>query len=157
MTEPLPIEAVWPIADRSKLQLFSLNTPNGIKVAVALEELGMPYEGHTVHIMKGEQFTDAFKSVSPNAKIPAILDFDGPGGKPMALMESGAILMYLAEKTGRLIPKDPVLRFKCLQWLFFQHGGVGPMFGQFGHFFKYAKDKCDHPYPVQRYTTEAKR
>ena len=157
MTEPLPIEAKWPIADRSKLQLFSLNTPNGQKVAVMLEELGLPYEGHTIHIGKGEQFTDAFKSVSPNSKIPAILDFDGPGGKPMALMESGAILIYLAEKTGRLMPKDPAARYRCLQWLFFQHGGVGPMFGQFGHFFKYAKDKCDHPYPLERYTNEAKR
>ena len=157
MTEPLPIEANWPIVVRSKLQLFSLNTPNGQKVAVALEELGIPYEGHTIHIGKAEQFTDAFKSVSPNSKIPAILDFDGPGGQPLALMESGAILVYLAEKTGRLIPKDPVGRYKCLQWLFFQHGGVGPMFGQFGHFFKYAKDKCDHPYPLERYTNEAKR
>ncbi len=157
MTEPLPIEAKWPIADRSKLQLFSLNTPNGQKVAVMLEELALPYEGHTIHIGKGEQFTDAFKSVSPNSKIPAILDFDGPGGKPVTLMESGAILIYLAEKTGRLIPKDPLARYQCLQWLFFQHGGVGPMFGQFGHFFKYAKDKCDHPYPLERYTNEAKR
>jgi GST-like protein len=137
MTEPLPIEAKWPILDRSKLQLFSLNTPNGQKVAVALEE--------------------AFKSVSPNSKIPAILDFDGPGGQPIALMESGAILVYLAEKAGRLLPADPARRYKCLQWLFFQHGGVGPMFGQFGHFFKYARDKCDHPYPLERYTNEAKR
>jgi len=157
MTSPLPIEAKWPILDRSKLQLFSLNTPNGQKVAVALEELGIPYEGHTVHIGQGEQFTEAFKSVSPNSKIPAILDFDGPGGKPITLMESGAILVYLAEKAGRLLPADPARRYQCLQWLFFQHGGVGPMFGQFGHFFKYAKDKCDHPYPLERYTNEAKR
>src|SRR3954466_4674454 len=122
MTSPLPIEAKWPILDRSKLQLFSLNTPNGQKVAVALEELGIPYEGHTVHIGQGEQFTEAFKSVSPNSKIPAILDFDGPGGQPIALMESGAILIYLAEKAGRLLPADPARRYKCLQWLFFQHG-----------------------------------
>lgn len=157
MVDPLLIETKWPIQDRSKLQLFSLNTPNGIKVAVALEELGIPYEAHTVRIGKGEQFTDAFKAISPNSKIPAIVDLDGPGGKPLALMESGAILIYLAEKTGRLIPTDPALRFKCLQWLFFQVGHIGPMFGQFGHFFKYARDKCDHPYPLERYTNEAKR
>ncbi len=157
MTELLPIEAQFPIADRSKLQLFSLNTPNGIKVAVALEELGIPYEAHRVAIGKGEQFTDAFKSISPNSKIPAIVDLNGPGGKPLALMESGAILIYLAEKTGRLIPSDPAQRLKCLQWLFFQVGHIGPMFGQFGHFFKYARDKCDHPYPLERYTNEAKR
>jgi len=157
MDEPLLIESQWPIGDRTKLQLFSLNTPNGIKVALALEELQIPYEAHTVRIGKGEQFSDAFKSISPNSKIPAIVDLNGPGGKPLALMESGAILIYLAEKAGRLLPTDPALRFKCLQWLFFQVGHIGPMFGQFGHFFKYARDKCDHPYPLERYTNEAKR
>ncbi|HET7538880.1 MAG TPA: glutathione S-transferase N-terminal domain-containing protein [Polyangiaceae bacterium] len=157
MAPQLPIESQFTIADRSKLQLFSLNTPNGIKVAVALEELHIPYEAHVVHIGKGEQFTDAFKSISPNSKIPAIVDFDGPGGKPLSLMESGAILIYLAERAGRLLPTDPAQRFKCLQWLFFQVGHIGPMFGQFGHFFKYARDKCDHPYPLERYTNEAKR
>jgi GSH-dependent disulfide-bond oxidoreductase len=157
MIEPLLIESQWPIVDRSKLQLFSLNTPNGIKVAVALEELQLPYEAHTVRIGKGEQFSDAFKSISPNSKIPAIVDLDGPGGKPFALMESGAILIYLAERAGRLLPTDAAQRFKCLQWLFFQVGHIGPMFGQFGHFFKYARDKCDHPYPLERYTNEAKR
>ena len=157
MPEVHPIESQFPIADRSKLQLFSLNTPNGIKVAVALEELGLPYEAHRVNITKGDQFTDAYKTLSPNSKIPALLDLDGPGGKPLAIMESGAILIYLAEKTGKLFPTDPVLRSQCLQWLFFQVGHIGPMFGQFGHFFKYAKDKCDHPYPVERYSTETKR
>jgi len=157
MDEPLLIESQWPIGDRTKLQLFSLNTPNGIKVALALEELQIPYEAHTVRIGKGEQFSDAFKSISPNSKIPAIVDLNGPGGKPLALMESGAILIYLAEKAGRLLPTDSALRFKCLQWLFFQVGHIGPMFGQFGHFFKYARDKCDHPYPLERYTNEAKR
>jgi len=157
MAPPLPIESQWPIVDRSKLQLFSLNTPNGIKVALALEELQIPYEAHTVHIGKGEQFTDAFKSISPNSKIPAIVVLDGPGGKPLTLMESGAILIYLAERAGRLLPSDPAQRFKCLQWLFFQVGHIGPMFGQFGHFFKYARDKCDHPYPLERYTNETKR
>jgi GSH-dependent disulfide-bond oxidoreductase len=157
MALPLLIESQFPIADRSKLQLYSLNTPNGIKVGVALEELQIPYEVHTVHIGRGEQFTDAYKSISPNSKIPAIVDLQGPGGKPLALMESGAILIYLAERAGRLLPTDPAQRFKCLQWLFFQVGHIGPMFGQFGHFFKYARDKCDHPYPLERYTNETKR
>jgi len=157
MAQSLLIESKWPIVDRSKLQLFSLNTPNGIKVALALEELQIPYEAHTVRIGKGEQFSDAFKSISPNSKIPAIVDLDGPGGKPFALMESGAILIYLAERAGRLLPTDPAQRFKCLQWLFFQVGHIGPMFGQFGHFFKYARDKCDHPYPLERYSNEAMR
>lgn len=157
MSTPLLIESQFPFADRSKIQLFSLNTPNGIKVAVGLEELGLPYEAHTVNITKGEQFTDAYKSVSPNSKIPAIIDLDGPGGKPITLMESGAILIYLAERAGRLLPTDPAQRFNCLQWLFFQVGHIGPMFGQFGHFFKYARDKCDHPYPLERYSNEAKR
>ena len=157
MVTPLPIEAKWPIVDRSKIQLFSLNTPNGIKVAVGLEELGLPYEPHLVRIGSGEQFTPEFISISPNSKIPAILDLEGPGGKPLALMESGAILIYLAEKAGRLIPSDPARRYQCLQWLFFQVGHIGPMFGQFGHFFKYAKEKCKDPYPVERYTNESKR
>ncbi|HYQ43652.1 MAG TPA: glutathione binding-like protein [Polyangiaceae bacterium] len=157
MSSPLLIESQFPIVDRSKLQLFSLNTPNGIKVGVALEELQIPYEAHTVNILKGDQFTDAYKSISPNSKIPAIVDLNGPGGTPFALMESGAILIYLAERAGRLLPTDPAQRFKCLQWLFFQVGHIGPMFGQFGHFFKYARDKCDHPYPLERYTTEARR
>ncbi len=157
MTTKLPIENRWPIEDRSKLQLFSLNTPNGIKVSVALEELGVPYEAHLVHIGKNDQFTPEFISISPNSKIPAIVDLNGPGGAPLALMESGAILIYLAEKTGKLIPSDPAKRYHCLQWLFFQVGHIGPMFGQFGHFFKYAVGKCDHPYPLERYTNEAKR
>lgn len=157
MTEALLVESKWPIADRSKLQLFSLNTPNGIKIGVALEELGIPYEAHRIDILKGEQFTDAFVSISPNSKIPAIVDFNGPGSEPVTLMESGAILIYLAEKVGKLIPTDPADRYQCLQWLFFQVANVGPLFGQFGHFFKYARDKCDHPYPLERYTNEAKR
>lgn len=157
MSTPLPIETHWPIADRSKVQLFSLNTPNGIKVAVALEELGVPYEAHLVNITQGEQFTEAFISISPNSKIPAIVDLNGPGGKTVTLMESGAILIYLAEKTGKLLPVDPMQRLKCLQWLFFQVGHIGPMFGQFGHFFKYAREKCQDPYPLERYTNEAKR
>lgn len=140
------------------IQLYSLATPNGQKVAIALEEMQLPYEAHTVNILKGEQFEPEFLKINPNGKIPAIVDPEpAPGKGPLAIMESGAILLHLAEKSGMFLSKDPVTRSETLQWLFFQVGGVGPMFGQFGHFFKYAKDKCDHDYPVERYKTEAKR
>ncbi|MCC5815694.1 MAG: glutathione S-transferase N-terminal domain-containing protein [Leptospira sp.] len=138
------------------IQLYSLNTPNGQKVGIALEEMGIPYEPHTINIMEGDQFKEEFVKINPNSKIPAIVDPEGPGGNHN-VFESGAILLYLAEKSGKFLPKDPVLRSETLQWLFFQMGGVGPMFGQFGHFFKYAGEKCDHPYPLNRYTTEVKR
>eukprot|EP00878_Enallax_costatus_P001995 GHUV01002159.1.p1 GENE.GHUV01002159.1~~GHUV01002159.1.p1 ORF type:complete len:255 (+),score=63.78 GHUV01002159.1:265-1029(+) len=137
------------------IQLYSLATPNGQKVSVALEELGLPYETHVINISKGDQFTDEFKKVNPNSKIPAIVDPDGPGGKELALFESGAILLYLAEKTGKLLPTDPAAKWEAVSWLMFQMGGVGPMFGQFGHFFKYAPEKI--PYAVERYTKEVKR
>jgi GSH-dependent disulfide-bond oxidoreductase len=140
-----------------KIQLYSLATPNGQKVSVALEEMKIDYDAHKIDIMKGDQFTESFKKINPNSKIPAIVDPQGPDGQPLSVFESGAILMYLAEKSGKLLPQDPRLRSETLQWLFFQVGGVGPMFGQFGHFFKYAKDQCDHPYPVDRYTKETKR
>lgn len=140
-----------------KIQLYSLATPNGQKVGIALEEMEIPYDAHTIDIMKGDQFTPEFIKINPNSKIPAIVDPTGADGKPLAIMESGAILMHLAEKAKRFFPTDARLRSETLQWLFFQVGGVGPMFGQFGHFFKYAKDKCDHPYPVKRYSDEAKR
>lgn len=139
------------------LQLYSLNTPNGQKVGVALEEMALAYEAHIIDISKGDQFKDSFIALNPNSKIPALFDPQGPNGKPISLMESGAILLYLAEKTKMFIPSDAMLRYQTLQWLFFQMGGIGPMFGQFGHFYRYAKDKCDHPYPVTRYTTEARR
>lgn len=141
----------------NKIQLYSLATPNGMKVSVALEEMGLEYEAHTVNIMKHEQFKPEFLALNPNNKIPAILDPNGPGGQPLSVFESGAILMYLAEKSGKFLPQDPVHKWETIQWLFFQMGGVGPMFGQFGHFFKYGRDKCDHPYPLERYTTESKR
>jgi len=140
----------------SKIQLYSLATPNGVKVSVALEEMGLEYDAHTINIMAGDQFTDAFIKVNPNSKIPAMVDPDGPGGEH-AIFESGAILLYLAEKTGQFLSNDPKPRSETLQWLFFQVGGIGPMFGQFGHFYKYAKDTCEHPYPVERYTKETKR
>ena len=141
----------------NKIQLYSLATPNGQKVSIALEEMGLEYDAHTVDILKNEQFTDSFVKLNPNSKIPVIVDPNGPDGKEITVFESGAILLYLAEKTGKFLATDPALRVETLQWLFFQMGGVGPMFGQFGHFYKYAKDKCDHPYPKERYTNEAKR
>lgn len=141
----------------TKIQLYSLATPNGHKVSIALEELGLDYDAHTINIMEGEQFTEDFLKINPNSKIPALLDPTGADGGPLAIMESGAILLHLAEKTGKLLSKDARLRSETLQWLFFQVAGVGPMFGQFGHFFKYAKEACDHTYPVERYTKETRR
>lgn len=141
----------------NEIQLYSLGTPNGQKVSIALEEMEIPYTPHLIDIRKGDQFSPEFVKINPNSKIPAIVDPNGPGGKPFSVFESGAILVYLAEKTGKLLPLDLRLRSEVMQWLFFQMGGVGPMFGQFGHFNKFAKDKCDHPYPLERYTTEAKR
>lgn len=139
------------------IDLYSLATPNGQKVSIALEEMELPYTAHFIDIMKGDQFKPEFVAVNPNSKIPAIVDQDGPGGKPFSVFESGAILVYLARKSGRFLSKDARLESETLQWLFFQVGGVGPMFGQFGHFYKYAGAKCDHPYPVERYKTETKR
>ena len=140
-----------------KIQLYSLATPNGQKVSIALEEMGLEYDAHKIDIREGDQFKPEFVKINPNSKIPAIVDPTGDAGKPIAIMESGAILLHLAEKTGQFLSSNPGERSRTLQWLFFQMGGVGPMFGQFGHFFKYAKDKCDHPYPVTRYEKETKR
>lgn len=139
-----------------KIQLYSLATPNGQKVSIALEEMGLDYDAHKIDIMEGDQFKPEFIKINPNSKIPAIVDPNGPGGE-ISIMESGAILVYLGEKTGKFYPEDPRKRNETLQWLFFQMASVGPMFGQFGHFYKYAKDKCDHPYPKERYTKEAIR
>lgn len=141
----------------NKIQLYSLATPNGQKVSIALEELGLDYDAHTINIMTGDQFTDEFLKVNPNSKIPAIVDPTGADGEPLSIMESGAILLHLAEKTGQLISKDPRLKSETIQWLFFQVGGIGPMFGQFGHFFKFAKETCTDPYPVERYAKETRR
>uniref|UniRef100_A0A6U9QNC2 Glutathione S-transferase n=4 Tax=Viridiplantae TaxID=33090 RepID=A0A6U9QNC2_9CHLO len=143
--------------DMPKLTYYGLATPNGQKVSVALEEMEIAYEAKTINILKDDQFTPEFVAINPNSKIPAIVDEDGPDGKPITLFESGAILLYLAEKTGKFLPKDDVGRYKTMQWLMFQMGGIGPMFGQFGHFFKYAKDKCTDPYPKERYTNETRR
>ncbi len=139
------------------IQLYSLATPNGVKASIALEEMGLDYDAHKINIMEGDQFTPEFIKLNPNSKIPAIQDPNGPNGKAIDIMESGAILIYLAQKTGKLLPTDPHQHSQVLQWLFFQVGHIGPMFGQFGHFFRYATEQCDHPYPVERYTNETKR
>jgi GSH-dependent disulfide-bond oxidoreductase len=140
-----------------KIQLYSLATPNGQKIGIALEEMEIPYDAHLINIGKGEQFTPEFIKINPNSKIPALVDPTGANGQPLPIMESGAILLYLAKKSGKFLPSDIVLYTETLEWLFFQVAGVGPMFGQFGHFFKFAGDKCDHPYPLERYRTETKR
>lgn len=141
----------------SKIQLYSMATPNGQKVSIALEELEVAYDAHLINIMQGDQFGEDFIKINPNSKIPAMIDPDGPNGGPINMMESGSILLYLANKYGKLIPNDAHKKQECINWLFFQMASVGPMFGQFGHFFKYAKDKCTDPYPLQRYSTEVKR
>ncbi|MGV3573401.1 MAG: glutathione S-transferase N-terminal domain-containing protein [Ramlibacter sp.] len=152
-----PITRKWPAAHPERLQLYSLPTPNGVKVSIMLEEIGLPYEVHKVSFETSDQTTPEFLSLNPNNKIPAILDPDGPGGKPLALFESGAILVYLAEKTGKLIPPDAAGRYEALQWVMFQMGGVGPMFGQLGFFHKFAGKDYEDKRPRDRYVAESKR
>ena len=147
----------WPALHPERLQLYSLPTPNGVKAAIMLEECGLPYEPHRVAFDKQDQMTPEFLSVSPNNKIPAILDPDGPGGKPLALFESGAILIYLAEKTGKFMPADAAGRYETIQWLMFQMGGIGPMFGQLGFFNKFAGREYEDKRPWERYRAEAER
>ncbi len=137
------------------IEVYSWATPNGHKVHIMLEECGLPYRAHAVDIGAGDQFKPEFLAISPNNKIPAIVDPDGPGGKPISLFESGAILLYLAAKTGRFLPDDLATKYEVLQWLMFQMGGVGPMLGQAHHFRIYAPEKI--PYAIDRYTNEAKR
>ncbi|WP_343607169.1 glutathione S-transferase N-terminal domain-containing protein [Roseateles sp.] len=152
-----PITKKWPAQHPERLQLYSLPTPNGVKVSIALEELGLPYEPHLVSFQTDDQLTPEFLSLNPNNKIPAIIDPDGPGGAPLPLFESGAILVYLAEKTGRLIPQDPARRYETLQWVMFQMGGIGPMFGQVGFFHKFAGKDYEDKRPRERYLNESKR
>lgn len=137
------------------IDLYTWGTPNGRKVSIMLEEVGLAYEVHPIDISKNQQFTAEFLAVNPNSKIPAIVDSDGPGGKPVTVFESGAILVYLAEKTGKLLPAEPRARLEVLQWLMFQMAGVGPMFGQRHHFFRAAPEKV--PYALERYTKETHR
>jgi GST-like protein len=152
-----PITQRWPAQHPDRLQLYSLPTPNGVKVSIMLEELGLPYEVHLVDFNKDDQKTPEFLSLNPNGKIPAVLDPDGPGGKPLPLFESGAILQYLAEKTGKLLPSDAARRWQTIQWVHFQMGGIGPMFGQVGFFNKFAGKEYEDKRPLQRYVGEAKR
>lgn len=152
-----PITEKWPAQHPERLQLYSLATPNGVKVSILLEEIGLPYEAHLVSFERNDQFSPAFLSLNPNNKIPAILDPHGPGGQPLALFESGAILLYLAEKSGQLLPSDPAQRYETLQWLMFQMGGVGPMFGQLGFFHKFAGKDYEDKRPRDRYVAESKR
>ncbi len=152
-----PIARRWPPRTPGAIQLYSLPTPNGVKVSIALEELGLPYDAHLIDFGKNDQLSPEFLSLNPNNKIPAIIDPDGPGGAPLPLFESGAILVYLAEKTGRLMGNTPADRLHVLQWLMFQMGGVGPMFGQVGFFHHFAGKEIEDPRPRDRYYGEAKR
>jgi GST-like protein len=152
-----PIAKRWPPRNPDAIQLYSLPTPNGQKVSIALEETGLPYDPHLVDFNTGDQLSPEFLSLNPNNKIPAIIDPQGPDGRPLALFESGAILMYLAEKSGQLLPADPAGRWSAIQWLMFQMGGVGPMFGQIGFFHKFAGKDIEDPRPRERYYGEAAR
>ena len=147
----------WPAQHPDRLQLYSLPTPNGVKVSIFLEETGLPYEVHRVSFDSNDQMSPEFLSLNPNNKIPAIIDPDGPGGKPLPLFESGAILIYLAEKTGQLMSRDPAQRYQTIQWLMFQMGGVGPFFGQVGFFHKFAGKDYEDKRPRDRYAAESKR
>lgn len=152
-----PITARWPARHPDRLQLYSLPTPNGVKVSIMLEEIGLPYEPHLVDIGANESWTPQFLSLNPNGKIPAIIDPDGPGGGPLGLFESGAILLYLAEKAGKLLPADPARRWETIQWVLFQAANVGPMFGQVGFFHKFAGRDFEDKRPLERYRDESKR
>ncbi len=152
-----PITQKWPAQHPERLQLYSLPTPNGVKVPIMLEETGLPYEPHLVSFETNDQTSSEFLSLNPNNKIPAILDPNGPNGQPLALFESGAILLYLAEKTGQFIPQDAAGRYETIQWVMWQVGGVGPMFGQLGFFVKFAGKDFEDKRPRDRYVAEAKR
>jgi GST-like protein len=152
-----PITTRWPAQNPDHIQLYSTPTPNGVKVSIMLEEVGLPYEPHFINIGENETWGPEFLSLNPNGKIPAIIDPNGPGGKPFGLFESGAILLYLAEKTGQLLPTDPVRRYETIQWVFFQMAAVGPMFGQLGFFHKFAGREIEDKRPLERYRNESKR
>ena len=151
-----PISRRWPAENPDILQLYSINSPNGVKASIMLEETGLPYEPHLVVIGENESWTPEFLSLNPNGKIPAIIDPNGPDGKPLALFESGAILTYLADKTGMLLPEG-ARRYETLQWVFWQVGHIGPFFGQVGFFHKFAGRHWEDKRPLQRYADESKR
>jgi len=152
-----PITRKWPAQHPDRLQLYSLPTPNGVKVSILLEETGLPYEAHLVSFETQDQTSPEFLTLNPNNKIPAIIDPDGPGGKPLGLWESGAILIYLAEKTGQFLPPDAAARYETIQWLMFQMGGIGPMFGQLGFFHHFAGKEYEDKRPRDRYAAESRR
>lgn len=152
-----PITAKWPARHPERLQLYSLPTPNGVKVSIMLEEIGLPYEAHKVSFETQDQFSSEFLSLNPNNKIPAIIDPNGPSGQALGLFESGAILIYLAEKSGELLPEDPAMRYETIQWLMFQMAGIGPMFGQVGFFNKFAGAAYEDKRPRDRYVAESRR
>lgn len=152
-----PVTRRWPAKFPDRLQLYSLGTPNGVKVSIALEELALPYEAHRVSFADSEQMSPEFLSLNPNNKIPAIIDPDGPDGAPLPLWESGAILLYLSDKTGKLCGADAAARWRVTQWLMFQMAGVGPIFGQVGYFHHFAGKDIEDKRPLQRYVNESKR
>ena len=152
-----PITKKWPAEHPDRIQLYSLPTPNGVKISIMLEETGLPYEPHLVRFDTDDQMTPEFRSLNPNNKIPAIIDPHGPDGKPLALFESGAILIYLADKSGKFIPQHAAGRYQAIQWLMFQMGGIGPMFGQVGFFHKFAGKDYEDKRPRDRYVAESKR
>jgi len=152
-----PITKKWPAKHPDRLQLYAINSPNGVKASIMLEETGLPYEPHLVNLRKGEQHSIEYRSLNPYGKIPSIIDPNGPNGRPLALFESGAILIYLAEKTGKLLPRDPAARYETIQWLMFQVGGIGPMFGQVGYFLKFEGRHWDDKRPLERYIAESRK
>lgn len=152
-----PITRRWPAAHPDRIQLYSLNTPNGVKASIMLEETGLAYEPHLVDITKDESHDPAFLSLNPNGKIPAMIDPHGPGGAPIGLFESGAILLYLADKTDKFIPADPAARWEAIQWVFWQMGAIGPMFGQLGYFHKFEGREIEDKRPLEHYVAESKR
>ena len=152
-----PVNDQWPARHPDRLQLYSLATPNGVKVSIMLEETGLPYEVHRITLDQDGVQSPQFLSLNPNNKIPAIIDPDGPDGTPLPLFESGAILLYLAEKTGQFLPADAAGRYETIQWLMFQMGGVGPMLGQLGFFHRFAGKEYEDKRPLQRYAAEARR
>lgn len=157
MSTDHPIFARWPAKHPDRIQLFSAPTPNGVKAGIMLEETGLAYEPHRIDIMANESHDPAFLALNPNGKIPAIYDPQGPGGKPLALFESGAILIYLADKSGQFLAADPAERYETIQWLMWQMGGVGPMFGQLGFFHKFAGREYEDKRPRDRYAAESAR
>jgi GSH-dependent disulfide-bond oxidoreductase len=152
-----PITRKWPARFPDRIQLYSLPTPNGVKVSITLEETGLPYEPHLVNFDTNDQNSPEFLSLNPNNKIPAIIDPHGPGDAPLPLFESGAILLYLADKAGKLLPVAPAARYQCIQWVMFQVSGIGPMFGQLGFFHKFAGRDYEDKRPRDRYVQESRR